>query len=224
MKNGIKGAMCAGSLLLTVNAFATSTGLNNIPTVDTPPDRTLVIQAFDNLGDDRRPDYVAGFKMGLRPWGQRFEWGLDGRLGSGDEGPAVFQVKYAVQPWEKLPTVALGAANIAVTEDDRRRAGQAFKFPVLTQDFQWLRAHAGFGFQRDNNAAFFGLDKTLKVLERDLMLRSDVIQIQDQQQWMGSAGFIYFVHQNFAVESWVSQPFDHGKSVFTNKLNLIWKF
>ena len=121
MKNGIKGAICAGSLLLTVNAFATSTGLNNIPTVDTPPDRTLVIQAFDNLGDDRRPDYVAGFKMGLRPWGQRFEWGLDGRLGSGDEGPAVFQVKYAVQPWEKLPTVALGAANIAVTEDDRRR-------------------------------------------------------------------------------------------------------
>ena len=56
------------------------------------------------------------------------------------------------------------------------------------------------------------------------MLRSDVIQIQDQQQWMGSTGFIYFVHQNFAVESWVSQPFDHGKSVFTNKLNLIWKF
>jgi hypothetical protein len=56
------------------------------------------------------------------------------------------------------------------------------------------------------------------------MLRTDVIQIQDQEQWMGSIGFIYFAHKFVAFESWVSQPFDHGKPVFTMKINLICKF
>src|SRR5687768_11014827 len=58
-------------LLAPESVFATSTGLNNIPTADTPPDRTIVFQGFTNLGDERRPEYIAGFKMGLRPWGQR---------------------------------------------------------------------------------------------------------------------------------------------------------
>jgi hypothetical protein len=212
------------ALTLTRQAGATSTGLNNIPTADTPPDRVLVLQQFSTWGDERQPDYSAGFKMGLRPWGQRFEWGLDGHLAPDEAGPAVFQVKYALQPWEKLPTLGLGAANIAVTSDDRDRTGQAFKFAVLTHDFKLLRAHAGFGLQQGNDAAFFGLDKTVKLFERDLMLRTDIIQIDDQDQWLGSAGFIYFAHEMFAIESWVSQPLDHGKPSFTLKFDLIFKF
>jgi hypothetical protein len=229
------GQWCAGmkkqfvSILIAILALAqtaraTPSGLNNIPTADTPPDRVLVIQQFSTWGDARKPDYGAGFKMGLRPWGQRFEWGLDGHLAPDDAGPALFQVKYAYQPGEKWPTLALGAANIAVTSEDRDDAGQAFKYGVLTHDFRWLRAHAGFGFQQKNNAAFFGLDKTVKLFERDLMLRTDVIQIDDQDQWQGSVGLIYFAHKMLAVESWVSQPFDNGKPSFTLKFNCIIKF
>ena len=45
-----------------------------------------------------------------------------------------------------------------------------------------FRAHGGYGFQQDNNAAFFGFDKTIKLFDRDLMLRSDFIQIDDQRR------------------------------------------
>ena len=210
--------------LTAATVSATSTGLNNIPTADTPPDRTVVIQTFTNLRDEQQADFVAGFKMGLRPLDQRLEWGLDGRLGENDTGPAVFQVKYALQPWEKLPTFAVGAANIAVTSDDREEVGQAFKFLVVTHDFDLFRAHAGFGFQHENDAVFFGLDKTIEVFGRDLMLRSDFIQIDGADQWLGSGGFIYFLHENFAVESWMSVPFESGEPIFTLKLNFIFEF
>jgi hypothetical protein len=205
-------------------AWATSTGLNNIPTTDTPGHRELVFQGFVNLADDKPDDQFAGFKTGLRFSEHRFEWGLDTRLGDNDPSVAVFQVKYAVQPWETLPTVAVGATNIAVTPGDRDRVGQPFKFLVVTQDFGWLRGHAGYGLQQNNNAAFFGLDKTVSLFERDLMLRTDAIQIEDKEQWLGSGGFIYFLNENVAVESWVSQPFDHGKPTYTLKLNLIFRY
>lgn len=203
---------------------ATPTGLNNIPTADTPPDRTIVFQGFTNVTDEEQADFFAGFKMGLRPWGQLIEWGLDGRLGENDPRVAVFQAKYAVQIWESLPTFAVGAANIAVTPADRDKVGQAFKFLVGTQDFGWFRAHGGYGFQQQNNAAFFGFDKTVPLFGRDLMLRTDFIQIDDADQWLGSGGFIYFLHKNIAVEQWISVPFEHGEPTFTVKLNLIFEF
>ena len=107
---------------------------------------------------------------------------------------------------------------------DRKDVGHVFSYAVLSHDFGWLRGHAGYGFQHNNDAAFFGFDKTVQFLERDLMLRSDFIQIDDQDQWLGSAGFIYFMHQNLAVESWMSQPFERGEPFFTVKLNLVFKF
>ncbi len=182
------------------------------------------VQAFTNQVEDQQADYVVGMKMGLRLSDHRFEWGIDGRLGEGEPEAVVFQVKYAVQPWEKLPTFALGAANIAVTSEDRNEVGQAFKFGVLTQDFGAFRGHVGYGFQQNNDAAFFGLDTTIPVLGRDLMLRTDLIQIQNRDQWLGSVGFIYSLHEHVAVESWVAQPFESGKTAFTLKLNLIFEF
>jgi hypothetical protein len=216
---GALGAMLAWA----AQAHGTSSGLNNIPTADTPADREVVFQFFTNQGpgDD---GYFGGMKMGLRPWGQRLEWGVDGRMGEGDEGPLVFQAKYAVQPWENLPTFALGVANLAVTEHGRDRTGEPFKFLVLTHDFELFRAHAGYGWQQDNNAAFFGLDKTIKLFDRDLMLRSDIIQIQDEEQWLGSLGFLYMLHKNLAIESWGSEPLEDGDTIWTIKLDLIFKF
>ena len=210
--------------LLPLQANATSTGLNNIPTADTPGDGELVLQEINTLATERTDDFAAGFKMGLRPWGQRLEWGLDSHFAPHEAGPPVFQSKYAVQPWENGPALGVGAANIAVNSDDRDRAGGEFKFAVLSQDFTWLRLHAGFGLQPNNNAMFFGTDKTFKVFDRNLMLRSDAIQTNDQSQWLTSFGFIYFLHKNVALESWASQPTDHGGPSVTVKLNFIFKF
>jgi hypothetical protein len=91
----------------TPRGHVTPSGLSNIPTADTAPDRTVVFQAFTNLGADRKPEYITGFKLGLRPWGQRFEGGLDGKIASGDAGPALYQAKYVLQPGFGASTWAL---------------------------------------------------------------------------------------------------------------------
>ena len=199
-------------------ALASSTGLNNIPTADTPPFSTIVLQSWLTLGDDRDAAYVSGFKMALPLFDRPFELGLDKQWGDEDV-PAVLQFKYALALGEDLPTLGLGMTNVGFSSGDRDDAGQPFKFGVLTHDFGSFRAHAGYGFQQGNDAAFFGFDKTIELFERDLMLRTDFTQIDDQEQWMGSAGFIYFIDEHWAFESWVSQPFDDGDPYFTMKVN-----
>lgn len=221
---GIRETIVVVIVLSPALALASSTGLNNIPTADTPGHREIVFQGFVTLADENPDDHFAGFKTGLRFSEHRFEWGLDTRLGDSDPRVPVFQVKYAVQPWETLPVVAVGATNMAVTPGDRDKVGQPFKFLVITKDFGWFRGHAGYGLQQNNNAAFFGLDKTVPLFDRDLMLRTDVIQIEDEGQWLGSGGFIYFLNEHMAVESWISQPFDHGDASYTLKLNLIFRY
>lgn len=210
--------------LMAVSVRATPSGLNNIPTADTTGARTLVLQGFSTFGENRGPAHFAGFKMGLDPLGQRVEWGLDSRVGPDDAGPAVLQFKYALQFQAPGPTLALGVANLALTEGDRDEAGQPFSYFVLTHDFGGMRAHAGYGLQSRNNAAFLGLDRTFKVFARDLMLRADLTQIDDRDQWLGSAGFLYLLHKNWALESWVSQPTERGDASFTVKLDFIIKF
>jgi hypothetical protein len=189
-----------------------------------------VFQAFANIRDDRHDDYWIGFKGGLRPWGQRFEYGADGRLGEGDPSAAVLQFKYAVafkellKSEENLPMVAVGVANLALTSEDRDDIGQPATYLVATQDFDWFRAHAGYQFQHQNNAGFFGFDKTFDLFDRDFQFRTDFTQIDDEDQWLGSVGFIYFLHEHIALESWASVPFDHGKTTFTIKLDVIFSF
>jgi hypothetical protein len=186
-----------------------------------------VFQAFANIGDERRDDYWIGFKGGLRPWDQRFEYGLDGRLGEGDPSAGVLQLKYALafnelfKSEKNLPVAAVGVANLALTSQDRDEMGQPATYLVATQDFEWFRAHGGYQFQHNNNAGFFGFDKTFNLFERDFMFRTDFTQIDDEDQWLGSVGFIYFLHEHFALESWASVPFEHGEPTFTLKLNLI---
>jgi hypothetical protein len=209
---------------------ASSSGLNNIPTADTAPHLTLVLQEYSTFGARRKPDHIAGFKFGIDPWEKsewrnRFEWGLDGHLTPGDAGPALFQVKYATQPSANWPALSLGVANLAVTSDDRDRAGQPFSYAVVSHDFKFLRLHGGYALQaHDDNTALLGVDKTFKLFNRDLMLRADAIQTERQHNWVASFGGLYSFCKSFALESWWSQPVHRSPGSLTVKLNFIIKF
>jgi hypothetical protein len=219
-----------GAVVAPAPALATPTGLNNIPTADTPGDREVVLQAFANFREKRHDGWWIGLKGGLRPWNQRFEYGIDARLGEGDPKAAVLQFKYAVafsellKSEQTLPVAAVGVANLALTSAQRDQIGQPATYLVATQDLDWFRATVGYQFQHNNDAGFFGFDKTFELFDRDIQFRTDFTQINDQDQWLGSVGFIYFIHDHFALESWVSVPFEHGPSIFTIKLDVIFSF
>jgi len=223
MHSSIKLTLC--SMLLAPAVLATPSGLNNIPTADVAPQGVLVFQMFSSFGNDKYADLWGGFKTGLEVFNQKFEFGADYRAYDGKSGPVVFQGKYSLPLGEGLPALGLGIANGGITSEDRDRAGDPFYYALLTHDFKGLfRAHAGYGFQTDNNSIIFGLDKTFEVAERDLVLRTDLVQIQDEDQLMGSFGFLYALHEYVVLESWVSQPFDEGDPILTAKLNFVIKF
>ena len=216
-------------IALPLAALASPSGLNNIPTADTAPDLVPVIQAYTTFGENRKPDHTAGMKIGFGPWDKaawnsRFEAGIDSHFAPDSAGPAVFQVKYAVKPWEEGPDLSIGSANLAVNSTDRARAGQPFSYGVLTHDFKQFRLHAGYGFQHRGNTALLGIDKTFKVLERDLMLRGDAVQIQNERQWQPSVGFLYAINSWLVWESWGSFPIETGRPSFTLKLNFVLDF
>lgn len=214
------------SLLLSsaTLALATPSGLNNIPTADTPAQGEVVIQGWTNFGNERDTDFNMGFKSGLDVWGQKFEFGADSHLLPDQGGPVVLQFKYVQNLWEG-GKLAIGIANLALGDDNIDRAGDPFSYALISQNIVGtLRGHVGFGFQTDNNSVLLGLDKTFKVWERDLQLRTDFVQIQDQDQWMGSLGFLYALHKNVVLEGWASQPFDNGETIYTAKINFVIKF
>jgi hypothetical protein len=209
---------------------AAASGLNNIPSADTAPHLTWVIQEYSTFGADRGPDHTAGFKFDIDPWEKsewrnRFEWGVDGRFAPGDAGPAVFHTKYATQPKRGWPALGLGVANLAVTEEDRDRSGQPFSYAVLTHDFKWFCLHGGYGLQtHHNNSALLGIERTWKIFGRDLMLRADAIQIENQHNWAASVSGLYAFCKYFVLESWVTQPVHNSPPSFTAKGNLVVPF
>ena len=210
-------------------AVASPTGLNNIPTADTPGDHQIVFQAYYTTDADRAHDLWLAFKGGLHfelasDAVLRFEYGLDGRVADEGAGPTVAQFKLAGDLGEGLPSLAFGAANIAFSESDREDAGQAFPYVVLSHDLDVFRLHAGYGFASDNKATFFGLDRAFDLGQTRFTPRFDITQINDQDQWLGSAGFIWELTKHIAVEIWVSQPFDYGDTTYTIKLDIGFNF
>jgi len=222
------------SLLLTLLAapvalLATPSGLDNIPTADVTPQGTWVLQTYSNFGDQHDMDFSVGFKSGLdfAAWG-KLEFGADSSVipsGGGQGGPVLLQFKYAHDLWQGA-TLAFGVANIALDSQDRDRAGDAFYYPVLTQKVgdDWFRVHVGYGWQHHGDSPILGLDKTFKVWDRDLMLCTDYIQIQNQAQWEGSWGIKYTLCKYVVFETWMSQPFRTGNPIFTAKLDFVFTF
>lgn len=206
-------------LLVAQYCWATPTGLNNISTADTVPEEVLVFQAFTEIGKDNKPDYFVGFKYGLL---ENLEVGLDGSIFPEPalEETVKAQAKYRFELGNNI-SLALGIANLG----DRARLGWEDYYLVFTQDLDFMRIHLGGTAQRDNEGGFAGVDKTLKFLERDFTLRSDIIQTNDAHDITVSAGFIYDLGYNFLVESWMSFPAQSGREdTVILKFNYVIKF
>ncbi len=222
----------------SAGVFGTPTGLNNIPTADTVPDRTVAWQGFLNLGGPNAVNGVpgygptgrgtlwSGFKTGLRFSGLRLEWGLDTPILPGQAGPLAFQTKLGFNPWEN-GSVVVGVANVALT--DTRRSAEPFTYGVLTQDFGLLRVHAGYGYQAYGQAGIgsssllAGVDRTFKVWERDLNLNADVIQTERQHAWLPAVGAKYNLSQHIVLEAWGNFP-EHGKASGMAKINYVFTY
>ncbi len=220
------------ALLLGAAAFspvpllASSSGLNNIPTTDTAGNRVLVFQDYVTSGAQTTANNFVAFKTG---WSflqnstspLRMEFGMDGRTNPGDGAP-LLQVKFAYQPEAKGPALCVGIANIAATPDQRARAGQPYSYFVASQSIGVARLHAGYALQSfGGNSAILGIDRSVRVAKRDLVLRGDAIQIDRGANWAASAGAIYVVAKHFAFEAWVTQPAHNRPASFTFKLDLI---
>jgi hypothetical protein len=222
MKHSLLTALALAALAGSLSA--TPSGLNNIPTADVTPMGVFVLQPFTDFGNGRDADLTLGFKTGLELWGQKFELGAVSPLAP-DGGPVGAHFKYQVPELWTGGHIGLGVANVQFSESNRDRGGDPFSYAVVSQELGagW-RAHAGYGFQTHNNSVLLGVDKTVKLFNRDLVLRSDFIQIDDEDQWKGSFGFLYAIHKNFVLETWASQPLDHGQADFVVKLNFVFAF
>ena len=198
---------------------ASPSGLNNIPTADVVPDKVLVLQGYGHLAHGSRPDWWGGLKFGPL---KNLEVGFDGQINPdpSSEGALVGQFKYRFQALEST-ALAAGVANLG----EKSRSGEIDYYAVLSQDLKYLRAHLGATFQRDNEGVFGGLDSTFPLFERDLTLRTDLRQINQRDDLLASAGFLYDLGWNFLLETWGSFPTAGGsENILTLKLNYVIAF
>lgn len=216
--------LCLPSLVL-----ATPSGLNNIPTADTVPHRTVAVQAFSSFGPGANqfaangPDehsFWLGFKTGWALAPLNLEWGLDSPVITGPSGPLLFQTKLNASPWDGgLFTV--GVANVALT--DTARWSDAFSYALLSQDLGFVRAHVGYGLQNQGNTWLLGLDRTWKVWDRNFNLNVDLVQAADQSFWLPAVGWKYDLSKHIVLEWWSNFP-ERGQSSHIAKINFVFTF
>ena len=221
-RNKWMGVAAGGlSIMVCGMAWASPSGLNNIPTVDVAPRNVLVLQTWGNYMSGAGPAYVAGLKYGL-PAG--VEVGLDSRVDSGDSGPLTGQAKWRLPLPGDEPCYAMlvGVANVS---DDRDEAGEADPYLVSGLDLGVARLSLGYSFQKDNNSLFAGHDRTLKLQSRGLVLRADVRQIDGGDEWLASAGLLHELPLDLVFEGWVStSSADGAEDVYTVKFNYVIAF
>jgi len=211
--------VCAALALCNGLAFATPSGLNNIPTADVVPESKLVLQVFSIVENSTRPDHWAGLK--LSPW-HNLEIGIDWRLNpeSSEEERLVGQLKYRFDLREST-ALAVGIANLG----DRAWNGYEDYYAVVSHGFGFCRVHVGGTLQRDNEGVFAGIDKTVAVFERDMMLRADIRQVNERDDTLGSVGLIYDLGHSLLVETWGSFSSESDTNdTLTIKLNYVIPF
>jgi hypothetical protein len=200
-------------------AWATPTGLNNIPTTDVVPKDILVLQTWAVLADDA-------------------EVGLDWKANHDPHGHVAFQAKYAFGLGDDAWKGVIGIANVS---GETQHQGHVFPYAATSYDLEAFRLHLGYTTQHDNEGVFAGADKTVSFLDRDLTLRADAIQVNRRDDILYSAGFLYDLRppggeirpglkgawdkltKNLLLESWVTAP-STGSASLTLKLNYVIEF
>ncbi len=224
----MKKTICLLALTVASSLHATPTGLNNIPTADTVPHRTVAVQAFSSFGGanqfaangEGQHSFWMGFKTGWEFGPAHLEWGLDSPLGPDLSGPLFFQTKLGFKPWEN-GALAVGVAGVALS--DIERAGDPFTYAMLAHDFGLARFHLGYGVQTNGNSLLVGVDRTWKLLDRDFNLNADLVQVRDQEAWLLSVGAKYGLTKNIVLETWANFP-DQGSVSIIAKINFVFTF
>ena len=218
---GISLVICLLLAFSACNLYASATGLNNIPTTDVAPKKTLVLQNWINAAENHVPEYRDGFKYGLI---ERVEIGIDAKVGSRNAGPVSGQIKYQLQ-LDSADSKFQSLVGIENISSNSKRLGRTNPYVALSYRSDILRLHMGYNFQDNNEGTFAGIDKTVKFAGRDLTLRSDIKETNRRDHVLGSIGFIYALPQNFLIENWLSIPSDSTEeTIFTIKLNYVIKF
>lgn len=219
-------------------AWCSSSGLNNIPTTEITPEDILVFQTWGNYAGGEHPSQFVGFKYGLF---RDVEIGVDWKASDHPHGHAVFQAKYAFDIDGDLLRGVVGVADLS---DNREHNGYLFPYAAVSLDAKVFNLHFGYAPQAHNERFFGGFDKTVSFLDRNLKLRFDGIHINDKDDMLFSAGFLYElapqvkdetpqtglagvlgkIAENVVLESWVSKPSTGDKETYTVKLNYVVKF
>ncbi len=220
-------------------AWASPSGLNNIPTTDVVPEKVAVVQTWLNMVDDAQTQQFIGFKTGVL---KGLEVGVDWKANGEAHGHAELQAKYAFDikgDWWK------GVVGVANLTDNRQHNGYFFPYVATSVDLEIFRLHFGYAPQPHNEAFFAGIDRTVTVLDRNLQLKADAIHINDKNDVLFSVGFLYEfgaknapeeastsgiqsilsdITKNLILEAWVSLPSTGDEEVYTVKLNYVIKF
>jgi hypothetical protein len=228
-------------LLAGHSAWGSPTGLNNIPTTDVVPENVLVLQGWLNTGHGQHPGQFIGFKYG--PF-KDIEIGVDWKANDKPSRPPAFQAKYGFDIKPDLLRGGIGVAGLWC-KDNRGVDGRLFPYVATSLDLKAVRLHLGYAAQSHNERFFGGFDKTVLFVDRNLQLRFDGIHINDKNDMLFSAGFLYDlapqsggnetkqtglmgvlgdITKNMLLESWVSIPSTGDKETYTVKLNYVIKF
>jgi hypothetical protein len=200
--------------LAAVPAFASPTGLNDIPTADVVSYNVLVVQGWANSDGDT--SWFGGFKVGPAP---NLEVGLDKDVaGAGSATGTTFQAKYRF-PVMGCGGFTLGLANVAT---DTGINGNDYPYAVVTVPLTSDKRAAGtlgYTFQSDNHGLFAGANY---YATPKLNLRADWQQTDDREDSLSSFGFITELTPDWYVEAWESFPTAPGADdVFTVKVDYV---
>jgi len=236
-----------GILLLAVlcilfvgrSAWSRPSGLNNIPTTDIVPERVLVLQTWGNFAGGEHPQQFIGFKYG--PF-KNVEAGIDWKANDITHGHATLQAKYAFDIKDDMWKGVIGFANLS---DNREHNGYVFPYAATSLNLKVFRLHFGYAPQAHNEAFFAGIDKMVSLFDRNLQLKADGRHINDKEDVLFSAGFLYElgtrtggsetpqsglsgalanIPKNLVVEGWVSKPSTGDKEVYTLQLDYVIRF
>ena len=219
-------------------AWASPSGLNNIPTADVVPPKVLVVQTWLNLAEQADAEQYVGFKAGLF---EGLEFGVDWRAVGETHAHATLQAKYA---FNILPDWVRGVVGIANVSDNRADQGTVFPYVATTVDLKVFRLTFGYAGQPHNEAFFGGIDRTFLFFDRNLQLKADAIQINDKNDMLLSVGFLYefgrqnadeapldgalgildAIVKNLIFEAWVTFPTTGDEEIYTLKLNYVFQF